>query len=81
MEANKCDQSLSAAIERGRPTNVGKFVPGPMRSVCAANAGKELVSTIGLATFENIILPPPEALLSRMACRNEPGPESLVLVT
>ena len=62
------------------PLIVRRFVPGPVMVVLSVIAGSTEASVIVPVTVNAITSSPPAALASRIACRNEPEPESSVLV-
>ena len=60
---------------------VSKFVPGPKIVVLAVIGGKADKRVIVPVALEKVIAPPPLVLASRIACLNEPAPESELFVT
>jgi len=60
---------------------VKDVAPGPRILTSFITSGKEADRIMEPLTFENVMSPPPLVFASRIACRNEPGPESEVLVT
>ena len=62
------------------PLIVRRFVPGPVMVVLSVIAGSTEASVIVPVPVKVITSSPLAALASRIACRNEPEPESSVLV-
>jgi hypothetical protein len=63
------------------PLTISRFVPSPAIVVLAVIAGSAEASVIVPLHVNVIVLAPPAALASKMACRKEPAPESAVVVT
>ncbi len=63
------------------PLIVSRFVPGPVMVVLSVIGGKGEASVIVPVTMKEMVSSPLAPLASRMACLNDPGPESPVAVT
>src|SRR5271165_6861242 len=63
------------------PLMDNRLSPGPMMLILAARSGRYDWSRMVPVTFANVTVPPPALLALISAWRNDPAPESAVVVT